>query len=64
MLYYICKGMQTSESIVNTKYSIGCNVILRYNFRYNKTSILMLFVALICPFIFYKVNKYGTFSAF
>ncbi|SHG71119.1 hypothetical protein SAMN05443549_1069 [Flavobacterium fluvii] len=63
MLYYICKGMQTSESIVNTGFSIGCNVVLRYNNRYNKTSISMLFYALFCICKKYNVNKYSTLSA-
>jgi len=45
MLYYICKAMQTSESIVNTGFSIGCIVIRRYNIGYNKTSISLLFYA-------------------
>ncbi len=63
MLYYICKAMQTSESIVNTGISIGCNVILRYNIWYNKTRILMLLVALFYSCEIIKVNKYGTLSA-
>jgi len=37
--------MQTSESIVNKGVSIGCIVIRRYNNRYNKTRIWLLFVA-------------------
>jgi len=45
MLYYFCKVMQTSESIVNTGFSFGCIVIRRYNNWYNKTSISLLFVA-------------------
>jgi len=45
MLYYICKAMQMSESIVNTGFSIGCIVIRRYNIGYNKTSISLLFYA-------------------
>ncbi len=63
MLYYFCKVMQTSESIVNTGFSNGCIVIRRYNNGYNKTSISLLFCALFCSFRFYKVNDYSTLSA-
>ena len=46
MLHYICKAMQRSENPVNTSISIECNVVLRYNIRYNKASIYLLFTAL------------------
>jgi len=39
--------MQTSESIVNKGFSFGCIVIRRYNIGYNKTSISLLFYALL-----------------
>jgi len=40
MLYYICKAVQTSESIDFTSVSNWCNGVLRYNNWYNKSSIL------------------------
>ena len=63
MLYYICKEVQLSEGIVKQGVSIGCIVLRRYNNRYNKTSISMLFYALFCFVQNYKVNEYGTLSA-
>ena len=63
MLYYFCKLMQTSESVVNTGFSIGCIVIRRYNIGYNKTSISLLFCALFCFYKNNNVNEYGTLSA-
>ena len=63
MLYYFCKLMQTSESVVNKGFSIGCIVIRRYNIGYNKTSILLLLVALFCDAKKHNVNKYSTLSA-
>jgi hypothetical protein len=55
--------VQKSESIVNADVSNRCNAVLRYNNGYNKTSISLLFYALFCICIFYKVNKYSALGA-
>jgi hypothetical protein len=55
--------VQGSESVVNTDVSYWCNAVPRYNNRYNKTSISLLFNALYYACDFCKVNKYSALGA-